>query len=91
MILGLLRHVMQQRAGKPTSLDMTVGCKVETSQGKARDIKIIVQELANMDEHLRYLGKQQQEAIEASIIMCNSTNPETGSSEQAAKRHDLSK
>ncbi|OWT43395.1 hypothetical protein VFPPC_18353 [Pochonia chlamydosporia 170] len=76
---------MQQLAENPASLDVTVGCKAETPGGKARDIRIIVQELANMDERQRYLGKQNLEAIEASTIMCNSTNPETGSSEQADK------
>jgi len=67
------------------SLGRVVGCRAEASLGKAREFKIIVQELANMGERLRYLAKQHQAAIEASSIMCNPTNPETGFSDRAGK------
>ena len=77
----------------------TVGSSVETTLAKVRDVQIIVQQLTDMDEHLRSFRKGQQDAIKATIIVWNCTDPVIASDdlkhgvcqhESVAKGHDLS-
>lgn len=66
---------MQQLTKNGTLPRITVECRAEITLRKVRDVQIIVQELTDMDEHLRSFRKGQQEAIEATIIVWNCTEP----------------
>lgn len=49
--------------------DRTGWYEMETALPKERNVQNIVQELAEMDKHLRRTQKLQQEAIEASMLV----------------------